>query len=39
VRSCTQALAIDNQNSKAFYQRGVANRKLKQYDEAILDLK
>ncbi|CAI2366731.1 unnamed protein product [Moneuplotes crassus] len=39
VRACTQSLAIDNQNPKAFYHRSSANRKLKQYDDALADLK
>lgn len=39
VRACFQSLNIDGDNPKALYLKGVALRKLKQYDEALNDLK
>lgn len=39
VGACNKSLDIDSENPKAYYQRAIANMKLKQYDEAINDFK
>jgi len=36
---CTEAIAVDDTAVKAYYQRSVAHRKTKCYDEAMADLK
>lgn len=37
--SCSAAIKLDKNNSKAFYRRGVANLELKNYETALDDLK
>lgn len=39
VNFCTQVLKIDHKNGKAYFRRGQAYMKLKEYDKSITDLK
>lgn len=39
IAKCTEALYIDNQTAKAYYLRAQANSKLKNFEEAINDIK
>ena len=39
VRAWTQSLSIDSENPKALYNRGIAYRHLKHYEESLNDLK
>jgi len=39
VTQCTAAMAINDKSWKAHYQRGIAQQKLKNFDEATVDLK
>ncbi|CAI2366512.1 unnamed protein product [Moneuplotes crassus] len=39
IRACDKSINIDDQNPKAYYHRANANRKMKQFENAIADLK
>ena len=39
IRACSQSLSIDPENPKALYNRGIAYRHLKHYEESLNDLK
>lgn len=39
IKACTSSIKIDDQNPKPFYNRAIANEALKQFDEALDDIK